>query len=51
MVSAEWGGNSAENNLTGRIFGLKDVTRVFFVRVANTGVTGDVARKSGKERI
>ena len=32
MVSGEWGGNSAEKNLTGRIFGLKDVTPGVFCK-------------------
>jgi len=32
VVSAERGGNSAEKNLTGRIFGLKDVTPGVFCK-------------------
>ena len=32
MVSAEWERNAAEKNLTGRIFGLKDVTPGVFCK-------------------
>jgi len=35
--SAEWGRNSAETNLTGRIFGLKDVTPGVFCKSGKHG--------------